>query len=749
MFYTVAGGLSLSLCLVLLIFARFLPGTLLVRSTSLAVFVLSLGFSLSGIASPLPTWKTVIVANNLLLMAGPILYSCFSAYCEERTATTDWLGWGILALLLPAFGYWGLIEPNGIYRSMLFSLAAVALHGRTALQLCRAALKRTCGIPTRAMALLFGTLTIWMALRFVALLVSAPPPPPLRGANPTTWMTVFGYIVMMSLISICVMWMEVDRLKDDHGKDVGKTRNLTEFVEQFRNKLLLLWSAVSVLIVCVVSMLGVGYVNIREMEKTRLIRSAELVNDAFVDHTVLVTNQVDAFLRSVRGYYLRTRSLSETESFIRSLGIERGIIDTIYLIGPGGDIVLSHDPATLGKSVADREYFTFHRATTTDTIFISPVEPDRVTGKLHFRITRRMNNPDGSFGGLALATVNPEAFARYYRDLSGGAQSSASLLGITDRKLRARAPQVPAGKWSETVDSPLWEVLKRTSSGHYENTSQFDNIRRLFVYKKVGSFPLVMVVGFSNNDLQRDVGERMRWLLLTTSAIIVSTLLLAMLFTREAYRRDEQDRFMAMLSHELKTPLSVLRLALGSEAMQPAVRKHARRAVEDMHAIILRCLQVDLLKHGRFSCSNEPVRLEELLTDLHSACAAPQRLTIRCAELPVLNGDPQILRIILANLIDNALKYGSVEENILIESSVGQRHGRPGIAVGVTNGIGSAGSPDDKRIFKKFYRSAGAHSSTGSGLGLYLAANLARLMEAELRYLPTETTITFELWTPS
>ena len=105
MFYSIAGGLSLSLCLVLLIFARFLPGTLLVRSTSLAVFVLSLGFSLSGIASPLPTWKTVIVANNLLLMAGPILYSCFSAYCEERTATTDWRGWGILALLLPAFGY--------------------------------------------------------------------------------------------------------------------------------------------------------------------------------------------------------------------------------------------------------------------------------------------------------------------------------------------------------------------------------------------------------------------------------------------------------------------------------------------------------------------------------------------------------------------------------------------------------------------------------------------------------------------
>ena len=327
----------------------------------------------------------------------------------------------------------------------------------------------------RAMALLFGTLTIWMAVRFVALFVSTPPPPAMKGANPTTWMTVFGYIIMMSLISVCVMWMEVDRLKEDRSKDADKTRNLSGFVEYFRNKLLLLWSAVSVLIVCVVSMLGIGYVNIREMEKARLIRSAELVTDAYVDHTILIANQVDALLRSVRGYYLRTRSFSETESFIHSLGFDRAIIDNLYLIGADGRIVISHNPATLGRSIADREYFKFHRATNTDTIFVSSVEPDWVIGTRHFRITRRIDNPDGTFGGLALATINPEAFARYYRDLSGGAQSSASLLGIADRKLRARVPQPSARNWSETLDSPLWEALQRTSSGHYENTSQFDN----------------------------------------------------------------------------------------------------------------------------------------------------------------------------------------------------------------------------------------------------------------------------------
>ncbi len=210
----------------LLLFARLLPGSLLARSTSLAVFILSLGFSLSGFGQLLPAWATVICANIVILSAGPILYSCFSAYCDERTATPDWSGWGMLALTIPAFYYWGLIEPNGACRSMLFSLAVVALHGRTALRLGRFALLRTGGISTRGMALLFAMLTIWMALRAVVLLVGKSSPPDLRGGNPTTWMTVFGYIIIMSLMSVCVMWMEVERLKEGQG---GGARKLQLF----------------------------------------------------------------------------------------------------------------------------------------------------------------------------------------------------------------------------------------------------------------------------------------------------------------------------------------------------------------------------------------------------------------------------------------------------------------------------------------------------------------------------------------
>ena len=138
-----------------------------------------------------------------------------------------------------------------------------------------------------------------------------------------------------------------------------------------------------------------------------------------------------------------------------------------------------------------------------------------------------------------------------------------------------------------------------------------------------------------------------------------------------------------------------------------------------------------------------------MLAQLCTASPAAERLTVKLAQLPDLTGDPQLLRIILANLMDNAFKYGSVDQEIVITAAPAQRHGRSGALLRVTNGIGPAGRPDDKRVFEKYYRAAGAHSSTGSGLGLYLAANFAHLMKAELRYLPTHTDISFELWIPS
>ena len=59
---------------------------------------------------------------------------------------------------------------------------------------------------------------------------------------------------------------------------------------------------------------------IRNEEFARVQRETSRTNDAFVQHTLSVVSQGDSLLRSVRGYFLRTLSIDQTETFIASLG---------------------------------------------------------------------------------------------------------------------------------------------------------------------------------------------------------------------------------------------------------------------------------------------------------------------------------------------------------------------------------------------------------------------------------------------
>ena len=480
-----------------------------------------------------------------------------------------------------------------------------------------------------------------------------------------------------------------------------------------------------------------------------MARTAESGNDAFVHHSRQIFSQVDTLLQAVRGFYLHTHSISETERFIRELPFDRSTIGNVYFIDPTGTIAISHDRSNLAQTVKDRDYFQFHSARPVDQIFIGSVEVGRVTGKLDFRVTRRISNPDGSFAGVVLATVNPEALSRYYGELEVGTQNSASLIGTLDHKLRARAPNPLVERWQTPIDSPLWSALESSETGTYTHLSMVDGVRRIYSFKRVGDLPLVMVTGFSDADVTAGVRERVQLPVLAAITAAVAMLVLAALLTIEIRRRKDQDNFLSMLSHELKTPLSVLRMALGTEGSLSAnTRKHAQQSIHDMDTIIYHCLQVDRLQHQGHPLVAQACQVGEVLSALQTASMAPERLQISAQALPMLHTDPQLLSIALNNLVDNALKYAAPHSEIRV-SACQQMHKRSaGILVTVANTAGSAGMPDPGKVFKKYYRGARAHSMTGSGLGLYLVHTVARLLGGWVRYAPQDHEVRFELWMP-
>lgn len=215
----------------------------------------------------------------------------------------------------------------------------------------------------------------------------------------------------------------------------------------------------------------------------------------------------------------------------------------------------------------------------------------------------------------------------------------------------------------------------------------------------------------------------------------------------ERQQREQQSRFMAMLTHELKTPMSVIRMALGSLRLQLGQQRllqHAEHAVDDMNAVVERCTLVDRIDQGEQALQCQTVVLADLLADIREACREPSRLVLQPATLPLLQTDTQLLRIVLSNLIDNALKYSPSNSEVHVKC------GASGSSVwlSVDNKPAAAGMPDASKVFTKYYRSPGAHSKTGSGLGLYLVRGLCTLLQGRIAYRPEADIVRFEVWLP-
>lgn len=213
----------------------------------------------------------------------------------------------------------------------------------------------------------------------------------------------------------------------------------------------------------------------------------------------------------------------------------------------------------------------------------------------------------------------------------------------------------------------------------------------------------------------------------------------------ERERSEEQGKFLAMLTHELKTPLSVLRMGLNSKESFDKFEGHIDQAIIDINNIVERCVMADKFDGNSLNAIKKPCDISKVIEEISQVYEARAVLQIQGSSDLIVNTDAHLFRTILVNLIDNAVKYGKEGEPVVITVS-SQTYGDQAWArVAVANRPGNAGMPDSKQVFSKYYRAPKAYEKTGSGLGLYLIQNIAAALGAQLAYEPDADKVIFTL----
>ncbi len=197
---------------------------------------------------------------------------------------------------------------------------------------------------------------------------------------------------------------------------------------------------------------------------------------------------------------------------------------------------------------------------------------------------------------------------------------------------------------------------------------------------------------------------------------------------REALQR--QTRFVAMVTHEYRTPLAIIRTNLDLLDLLHDKDENIAFAVGKMKRAVIRLVEVLEVSLGRVRLSDGALTLRPEPLGVAKLCAGlleqateywpDRRVVVVPGVAVVVQGDPLLLQTALLNLVDNGLKYSPVDRPVTVtwEVAGGQ------VVIRVADQGSGVSSEEGKRLFEKYFRGSAATGTVGAGLGLWLVARI-------------------------
>ncbi|MNY00320.1 Sensor histidine kinase YycG [compost metagenome] len=202
------------------------------------------------------------------------------------------------------------------------------------------------------------------------------------------------------------------------------------------------------------------------------------------------------------------------------------------------------------------------------------------------------------------------------------------------------------------------------------------------------------------------------------------------LFEQVKSLSDKKDEFIALASHELRTPMTTIKgyLQVLSRQDLPAMNKlfveRSLNQINKLNSLVEDMLQMSKIEAGKLEFNSELFDLRQMLAEMAHTFGysyPSHQLITTLPDLKItISGDPQRIEQALVNLLNNAVKYSPKADKVYLTLELQDDQ-----AIVKVRDLGIGLSKDQqKNIFSRFYRAENTKGISGLGLGLYLTKQI-------------------------
>ncbi|CAN0622568.1 diguanylate cyclase [Burkholderia multivorans] len=250
--------------------------------------------------------------------------------------------------------------------------------------------------------------------------------------------------------------------------------------------------------------------------------AAAILSSALEQHTIKGIHQVDQITRFVKFEFEKSPARFNLASTVEKGVVPSDTLIQVSLLNAKG-ILLASTVERQPKPVdlSDREHFKAHLNRNDDQLYISRPVLGRVSGQWTLQMTRRLNNPDGSFAGVVVVSENPSYFTNdFYNIAAIGKDGVIAVVSDTGAVLARRtgARHDAPGAFSASGVYPDAGRIAGVSA------DPIDGVTRIVSYRHLDGYPLAVMVGLSQADELADYNHTRNVYLLMASFITLAML---------------------------------------------------------------------------------------------------------------------------------------------------------------------------------------------------------------------------------